>query len=86
MNFFTKAKSEYFVRVADSPDLPPQYKFRWDRVKVVLIRTLCQTIAEGLIVATFYCGAMSKTNNGVIDTIFTTQLLFTTAFFYFKYG
>lgn len=85
-HFFTKAKSEYYINVTDSPDSIPQYKFSWDRVKVVLIRTFCQTLAECLIVATFYCGAMSKTNNGVIDTIFTTQLLFTTAFFYFKYG
>ena len=43
-------------------------------------------MAEGTVIATFYCGAMSKTNNGVIDTLFTTQLLFTTVFFYFKYG
>ena len=84
-NFFTKAKSEYFTKVVDSPDLKPRYQIRWDRVKVVLVRTVCQTIADALVIATFYCGAMSKTNNGVIDTLFTTQLIFTTAFFYFKY-
>ena len=28
---------------------------------------------------------MSKTNSGILGTLFTTQLMFTTAFFYFKY-
>ena len=29
---------------------------------------------------------MSKTNSGVIEALLTTQLMFTSAFFYFKYG
>ena len=85
-HFFTKAKSEYYQKVGDSPDPCTDYKINWDRVKVIMFRTVAQTLVQSGILATFWAGSKSGTNNGIIATIFTTQLLFSTAIFYFKYG
>lgn len=68
----------------DEGDL--KYRLSWLKVSVPVMRALIQLSINSAIIATFYFGANSGINPGILSCTFSTSLIFTGIVFQIKYG
>ena len=69
-----------------APSTEKIYVFKWKRFLGSFSRGFCQFIIQVVIMNTFYFTAQTGINSGIIASVFSTNLIFVTMYFYFVHG